>query len=223
MEEMEQRKRCRNVKREVGRGEESLQGGMCKSTAGAAKIDGRGGSERTLSKWHIKRWKTAWGCCVSAPLDGVFCSKCSIYDINLACRWLKLTRDSHQCLVGHVSLILQLNQPPLQLVPGPLCLLPQLLLPLQMLPLYLCNADSCGEDKEKRIWWENKRRNVDYKQWKKITKQVHQMDSKTQERGKKIKDLLYRCSDLVDVVTKKCPWSCACLQKFAWIALMSTR
>lgn len=166
--------------------------------------------------------EVTWGCCVSAPLDEIFSLKPSIYVIHLACRWLKLTRDSHQCLVGHVSLILQLNQPPLQLVPGPLCLLPQLLLPLQVLPLYLSNADSCGEGEEKRIWWENKRRNVDYKQWGKITKQVHQMDSKTQERRKKNQGFtLKRCSDFW-VVTKPCPGRCECLQKFAWIALMLT-
>lgn len=139
---------------------------------------------------------------MSAPLDVIFCLKPSI---NLACRWLKLTSDSYQCLVGHVGLILQLNQPPLQLVPGPLCLLPQLLLPLQMLPLYLSNADSGGEDEEKRILWENKRRNVDYEQWNKITKQVHQMDSKTQERGEKNQGFaLNGCSDFW-VLTKQCP------------------
>lgn len=53
-----------------------------------------------------------------------------------------------------MSLILQLNQPPFQLVPGSLCLHPQLLLPLQTLPLYLNDTDSWGVDKEKRIWWE---------------------------------------------------------------------
>lgn len=50
--------------------------------------------------------------------------------------WSKLS-VSYQSLVGHVSLILQLNQPPLQIVPGSLGLLPQLLLSLQTLPLHL--------------------------------------------------------------------------------------
>lgn len=50
--------------------------------------------------------------------------------------WSELS-ISYQSLVGHVSLILQLNQPPLQLVPGSLGLLPQLLLSLQTLPLHL--------------------------------------------------------------------------------------
>lgn len=51
---------------------------------------------------------------------------------------------SYQRLIGHVSLVLQLQQPPLQLVPRSLCLLAQLLLPLQTPPLHLDGAHSNG-------------------------------------------------------------------------------
>lgn len=51
-----------------------------------------------------------------------------------------LAGESHQRLIGHVSLVLQLQQPPLQLVPRSLRLLAQLLLPLQTPPLHLDRA-----------------------------------------------------------------------------------
>ncbi len=65
-----------------------------------------------------------------------------------------------------MSLVLQLNQPPFQLVPGSLCLLPQLLLPLQTLPLYLTGG----------VWTE--KRGYGGEMWTKTCN----MDEKTMDR-----------------------------------------